>query len=112
MNKSKVFINLSVVYWIIQAIVIFNMHGFGILPKILSVSIFTLGLSKWITSNQKWNYLYSVLMIVYSIVYLILTGILFLFFGEKNIIYLSLILVALLNLGISISTLILLNKNK
>ena len=112
MNKNKLFINISVIYWIIQAIIIFSMQGFGIIPKILSVSILVVCLLKWIVPNGRCNYLYSVLMIVYSVIYLTLTGILLIFFGEKNIVYLSLILIALLNLSISISTFVFFNKGK
>lgn len=112
MDKNKLFINISVVYWIIQAIIIFSMQGFGIIPKILSISILIVCIFKWIISNRKYDNLYSILMIIYSIIYLILTAILLIFFGEKNIVYLSLILITLLNLTISISTFILLNKMK
>lgn len=110
MNKNRLFVNISVVYWIIQAIIIFNMHGFDIIPKILSISILIVCLLKWIVSSPICNYLYSVSMIVYSIIYLIIIGILFVFFGETNIVYLSLILIGLLNLVISISVFIRQNR--
>ena len=111
-KKINLFVNLTVMYWLIQAIIIFDTQGFGNFPKKLSISIFIICLLKWIISNSKCDFFYSVSMIVYSVIYLVGTGLILLFFGRMDFIYLSLALIALLNLGISILTYVFLCKNR
>lgn len=102
MNKS--IIEIIQIYWIIQAILIFNMNFFGKIAPIISICIAINYILKFIVFNNKYMILYSFFMIIYSIVYVVFNGFVLLFFKQSLIILSSMIMVIVLNFVISIIT--------
>jgi len=97
----KVIIKLMPYYWIIQGILIaITIRGCGSLPLIgcVLLIICTVLCQK---VNAKYAIVVSILYMLYSILFIIMLGIVFLFFGFYNIHFLILI-VAILNVILSL----------
>lgn len=98
----KVIIKLVPYYWIIQGILIaITVRGCGSLPLIggLLLVICTVLCQK---VNVKYAKVFSILYMLYSILFIIMLGIVFLFFGFYNI-HLWISIVAILNVILSLA---------
>ncbi len=104
MSKDKICVEIAQAYWMIHAIVIFRMGFYGMLLPIISVCIVINYILKWIVLNHKYVKTYSILMIVYSVIYAILNGVLLVFFKQSTTMYLGMLLIVVLNFIISVTT--------
>lgn len=105
-NRNRIVINLSIIYWIIQAVLLFNIHGFGIIPEVTAVCVLTVCVLRWVIPGKKYFFIYGVLMILYSFAYAIANVILLIFFKQENSIFSLLLSIIALNFIVSIGNLI------
>jgi hypothetical protein len=103
-NYKGKLVEISQMYWLLHGIVIFSMKFYGTFLPIVSICIFINYALRWIIPNEKYKKAYSILMIVYSIIYLILNGIILLFFRQSPIMYLAMLSIIILNFIISVIT--------
>ena len=101
-TQSKLFFRLSAAYWIIHSFFLFYMAGFGNFLKIIAAFLFISSILLWVTP-KKYAKIYFGLMIIYSIIYMVLTGILCLFFPPDMLIFIIMLCVVILNYAFSIS---------
>lgn len=93
----KIVVKLIPYYWIIQGLLIaLSVKGFGILPLIggISLIICTVIYQK---VNAGWIKVLSILYVIYSISFMIMMGVVFLFFGFY-LIHILISIFAILNL--------------
>ena len=89
----KIIIKLIPYYWIIQGLLIaITIRGLGSLPFI--------GCILHQKVNAKYTKVFSILYMIYSIIFIIIQGIVFLFFGFYNI-HILILIVAILNVALS-----------
>jgi len=72
-------IDISSIFWILQSIVLFTMTGFGIETKLLSIVLFGLSMANIITNNKTFKFIYSIVLLVYSIIYILIVGTIYIF---------------------------------
>lgn len=106
MSKDKLYIEIIQIYWIMHAIIIFNMSFYGVLLPIVSMCIIINYILKWIVPNQKYVKTYSIVMIIYSVIYAILNCVLLAFFKQSIIMLSGMLFIMILNFVISITTFI------
>ena len=96
----KIIIKLIPYYWIIQGLLIaITIRGLGSLPFIGCILLIVCTILHQ-KVNAKYTKVFSLLYMIYSIIFIIIQGIVFLFFGFYKIQILILI-VAILNVALS-----------
>jgi len=93
-------IKLSPYFWLAQACLVFTISGLGSVPQIVGVSLFLINITKLFVNNKYYNVIYSILLVTYSICFLVIIGILTIFFNQ-NILFFPIVI---LNFFISIKT--------
>ncbi len=67
--KYKIFWNLKLGYWIVQAILLFGIKGYGLLPVITAITIILLCIYAFFCSNSRNRMILSLLFIAYSVLF-------------------------------------------
>ncbi len=100
--NNKLFFRISTIYWIIQSAILFYTTGFGYFPKIIAILIFLSSLLLWGFSMKDYIQIYSILMVGYSIVYMLSNILLWIFFSSNISTIIIMLSVTILNFIISI----------
>ena len=96
----KIIIKLIPYYWIIQGLLIaITIRGLGSLPFIGCILLIVCTILHQ-KVNAKYTKVFSILYMIYSIIFIIIQGIVFLFFGFYNI-HILILMVAILNVALS-----------
>ena len=96
----KIIIKLIPYYWIIQGLLIaITIRGLGSLPFIGCILLIVCTILHQ-KGNAKYTKVFSILYMIYSIIFIIIQGIVFLFFGFYNI-HILILIVAILNVALS-----------
>ena len=69
--KSNLFIKISLVYWIVQAVLMFSITGFGSVPQLLGIVLLLLSILSLIMNNANYDILFALFLILYSVCVLI-----------------------------------------
>jgi len=105
-SVSKVSWYVFLEYWIIQAIFLLFVKGFGSLPIIMSVIVLLLCIIGFFMKGHGYKVGTSIILFLYSIVLCIMFILFFLFFPPRGsngyILYLVFLLIILLNFTLSV----------
>ena len=69
--KSNLFIKISLVYWIVQAVLMFSITGFGSVPQLLGIVLLLLSILSLMMNNANYDILFALFLILYSVCVLI-----------------------------------------
>lgn len=92
--KSNLFIKISLVYWIVQAVLLFFVTGFGSVPQLLGIVLLLLSILSLIMKNTNYNILFALFLILYSTCFLVGGVLLMIFFRQE--VYFQLIVISVL----------------
>ena len=109
--KSNLFIKISLVYWIVQAVLMFSITGFGSVPQLLGIVLLLLSILSLIMNNANYDILFALFLILYSVCVLIGGVLLMTFFRQEVYFQLIVILVIIYNFFLSIKT-FLISRNR
>lgn len=109
--KSNFFIKISLVYWIVQAMLIFSITGIGFLPQLLGIALLLLSTLLWVIRNITYNILFALFLILYSVCFLVGSVLFMIFFRQEFYFQLTIILIIISNFFLSIKTLIISRNN-
>lgn len=109
--KSNLFIKISLVYWIVQAVLMFTVTGFGSVPQLLGTVLLLLSILSLVMKNTNYNILFALFLILYSMCVLVGGVLLMIFFRQEVYFQLIIILVIIYNFFLSIKT-FLISRNR
>lgn len=109
--KSNLFIKISLVYWIVQAVLMFTVTGFGSVPQLLGTVLLLLSILSLVMKNTNYNILFALFLILYSVCVLVGGVLLMIFFRQEVYYQLIIILVVIYNFFLSIKT-FLISRNR
>jgi len=109
--KSNLFIKISLVYWIVQAVLMFTVTGFGSVPQLLGTVLLLLSILSLVMKNTNYNILFALFLILYSVCVLVGGVLLMIFFRQEVYFQLIIILVVIYNFFLSIKT-FLISRNR
>lgn len=109
--KSNLFIKISLVYWIVQAVLMFTVTGFGSVPQLLGTVLLLLSILSLVMKNTNYNILFALFLILYSMCFLVGGVLLMIFFRQEVYFQLIIILVVIYNFFLSIKT-FLISRNR
>ena len=74
------FFRLLTIYWMLHGICLFLLAGFGDVTKIVAGIILLISLLMFVFKTVKYMQFYSIVMLIYSVIYMVLIAIVCLFF--------------------------------
>jgi hypothetical protein len=98
-------------YWLIQAVLILFIMGFGLIPLLWSIILSVICILRIIIKSNTYSILFSVILMLYSLVFasfVLLYSIFFYRFHSE--LYNLAIIIALINLAVSISLFVITRK--
>ena len=103
--KMDSFVKYTIPYWILQSLIMFFSSGFGFLTIALSLILFIICILKLFIKSKLFGIAYSIILIIYSVVFSIMAIILLLFFQQDYYLITIFAMIGILNFIISIITL-------
>jgi hypothetical protein len=103
--KMDGFVKYTIPYWALQSLIMFFLSGFGFLTIALSLILLIICILKVFIKSKSFGVVYSIILIIYSIVFSIMAIILLLFFQQDYYIITIFAMIGILNFIISIITL-------